>query len=48
MQQVYKACLNACLRWIICLIALTGKSESVANLKASLRNGFKLGAKIEL
>lgn len=47
MQQVCKACLNMCVRWVICLIALTGKSGSVANLAASWQNGFRPSAKIK-
>lgn len=35
-----KACLNLCVRWVICLIALAGKSGSVANLAASWLKWF--------
>lgn len=36
-----KACLNVHVRLFICLIALTGKSESAANPAASWQNGFR-------
>lgn len=41
MQQVCKACLNMCAKLVICLIALTGKSGSVANLLPPWQNGFR-------